>query len=383
MKDKLSDLELSVVDWAFQPFHLGHCALAARAQCRAARAVAGWVCGRSAARQKLVQCRRAHPAIAGPRRTSSRPWSSFATVRGLYDEARWAGAVRRPSHARVQGNRLGRLSQGRLELPTSTRLRSGKLALPRQAPITAASCGDCTSATGRRSPRAGRGRAPPSRIFWGSFETAATSSDCVKNITRWRARARSTAAVPFVTVDAVVTENDRILLVQRGRAPGKDLWALPGGSLDGSERLASAALRELREETRLPCRTPSSARRCAAWPCSIIHNAASADAPSPMPTILLCRLTADTPPRVSGADDAQAARSVPVSQIPSMTEDLFEDHYQIIDHFPKVSADRGSENSQRSHGVRAQSLRASAQHADGRVSGASADRRCSALMKPG
>ena len=44
-------------------------------------------------------------------------------------------------------------------------------------------------------------------------------------------------------------------------------------------------------------------------------------------------------PRVEAADDAHAAKWAPLAQISSMTRELFEDHYQIIDHFLKLSLD--------------------------------------------
>jgi len=58
---------------------------------------------------------------------------------------------------------------------------------------------------------------------------------------------------PALTVDIVVfTLRDnhlQVLLIQRGAEPFKDMWALPGGFVQMSEALETAALRELEEET--------------------------------------------------------------------------------------------------------------------------------------
>jgi 8-oxo-dGTP diphosphatase len=54
---------------------------------------------------------------------------------------------------------------------------------------------------------------------------------------------------PVVGVGAVVIRDGKILLVKRGIAPSKGLWAIPGGALDLGETLQQAAEREILEET--------------------------------------------------------------------------------------------------------------------------------------
>lgn len=54
---------------------------------------------------------------------------------------------------------------------------------------------------------------------------------------------------PLVGVGiAIYNAEGQLLLVQRGRPPGKGTWGLPGGLLDVGESLAAAAEREVMEE---------------------------------------------------------------------------------------------------------------------------------------
>ena len=50
---------------------------------------------------------------------------------------------------------------------------------------------------------------------------------------------------------AVVWRAGKVLLVRRGRPPGKDFWSLPGGKIEPGETPEAAALREVQEETGL------------------------------------------------------------------------------------------------------------------------------------
>lgn len=59
---------------------------------------------------------------------------------------------------------------------------------------------------------------------------------------------------PRVAVGAVVTHDNKVLLVLRGQPPAKDKWAIPGGSVNLGETLQAAAEREVFEETGLQIR---------------------------------------------------------------------------------------------------------------------------------
>lgn len=57
--------------------------------------------------------------------------------------------------------------------------------------------------------------------------------------------------MPVVGVGVVVIDDGNILLIRRGRDPGRGLWAVPGGKVQRGERLREAARREAMEETGL------------------------------------------------------------------------------------------------------------------------------------
>ena len=143
--------------------------------------------------------------------------------------------------------------------------------------------------------------------------------------------------VIFHTVDACVIQTGYILLVKRRSRPGKGLLALPGGFLDPRERLVDAAIRELREETKI--KVPEAVLR------GSLKYKDNFDYPDrslrgrTITTAFLFHLpdfVVDGKinlPEVKGSDDAEKAMWVPLDTALNSPENFFEDHFDIIENF--------------------------------------------------
>lgn len=56
---------------------------------------------------------------------------------------------------------------------------------------------------------------------------------------------------PWLGVGGVIFRGDEVLLIKRGREPGKGRWSIPGGAVALGETVQTALKREIREETGL------------------------------------------------------------------------------------------------------------------------------------
>ncbi|SOC26752.1 bifunctional nicotinamide-nucleotide adenylyltransferase/Nudix hydroxylase [Thalassospira xiamenensis] len=132
----------------------------------------------------------------------------------------------------------------------------------------------------------------------------------------------------FNTVDSVIVQSGHILLIERRSAPGKGLWALPGGFVNVNERFKDGMLRELTEETRI--KVPAKVLEGSIVAEEMFDDPHRSERGRVVTRAYLITLEATTGglPKVRGGDDAKRAVWIPLSEIDP--EQMFEDHFHII-----------------------------------------------------
>lgn len=135
----------------------------------------------------------------------------------------------------------------------------------------------------------------------------------------------------FVTVDAVVVCQGQVLLIERGRAPGRGLWALPGGFLDIHESIFQSCLRELKEETGLSIENTPENLIQTLGPWVFDHPQRSLRGRT-ITHVYAFVLAQKKPPAVMASDDAARAMWVDWGEIANRENLFFDDHFQILQH---------------------------------------------------
>lgn len=141
----------------------------------------------------------------------------------------------------------------------------------------------------------------------------------------------------FVTVDAVVRIADRVLLIRRGRAPGKGLLAVPGGFIEQRETAYQSAVRELQEETGFHLLPAEMEHACKAM--RVFDHPDRSQRGRVITHAFYFDLGARMLPEITGSDDAAEASWVPIADIPSLEEEFHDDHFHILDSFLGITGE--------------------------------------------
>ena len=133
------------------------------------------------------------------------------------------------------------------------------------------------------------------------------------------------------TVDSVVIQNGRVLMIRRKNAPGKGQWALPGGFLEPDETMVQSAIRELYEETNINL-TPQKLRDALSNQEGFVYSAPGRDLRG---RVITTAFTFHLPPsctqvEVQAADDADDVCWQTISTLSVIRHLIYADHYSII-----------------------------------------------------
>ncbi|MGH8429184.1 MAG: bifunctional nicotinamide-nucleotide adenylyltransferase/Nudix hydroxylase, partial [Solimonas sp.] len=147
-------------------------------------------------------------------------------------------------------------------------------------------------------------------------------------VTRYKAQFANQKYPPtFNTADALVIQSGHVLLVRRGARPGLGQLALPGGFIQQDETALDAAIRELREETKL--KVPEPVLRGSIVAKDLFDDPHRSTRGRTFTTAFRFDLRPDVElPKVKGGDDAKDAFWLPLAKV--RPEEMFEDHYFII-----------------------------------------------------
>lgn len=145
----------------------------------------------------------------------------------------------------------------------------------------------------------------------------------------------------FVTSDCVVVQSGKVLLVKRGVSPGKGAYALPGGHVNPNETVKDAAIRELYEETNIDVpekvlRGSIICEKVFDHPDRSLRGRVTKTNARTITHAFGIKLDDSRPlPNVYRGDDADGAWWFTFDEIEKMKDNLFEDHFSIIQYVLK------------------------------------------------
>jgi bifunctional NMN adenylyltransferase/nudix hydrolase len=344
--------DMAVLVGRFQPFHAAHLALLARALAIAPRVVVviGSAFQARTPKNPFTWTERAE-MIRHALPEAQRGRVTIVPMRDYYDETRWVASVRAAVAALVAPETSPRITLvGHFKDATSGYLAAFPGwtldSVERLPGADGAQLRDALFASLPEDTRAPVGldaalaafvdQAPPSTVAflraWTALPFFAELAVEWRMLRRYKEAWRAAPYAPtFVTVDAVLQCAGKVLLIRRGKAPGRGLHAVPGGFIEARETTWQSCLRELEEETHLKL-LEETMRRC-------LRSVAVFDHPDRSQrgrTITHAHhfdLGDRELPEVRADDDAASVEWVPVAELERMEDRFFDDHFHMLDHF--------------------------------------------------
>ena len=326
----------------FQPWHNGHMALlqAALAQAQQVVVVLGSAHQARSPKNPFTWQERA-AMVQASLAPEERERVHCIPVRDHYNEARWVEAVRAGVQALVPPGAAIALV-GHFKDSSSSYLQSFPgwtlLSLPRLGAFDAtplreifwnAAAASRSDVLARLAPQVPAPVLDFLQTWMDSPEYTAMQEEAA--MLRGYQAAWASAPYPpvFVTVDALLLCNQHLLLIERGHAPGKGLWALPGGFLEPRDTLWQSCLRELAEET--GCALDPATLEAGLQGVQVFDHPDRSLRGRTITHVHVFDLGDRTQlPAVQGGDDAALARWVPLAQVPALESAFFEDHFHVV-----------------------------------------------------
>ena len=266
----------------------------------------------------------------------------FVPLRDLYDQERWVAAVQAAvaqltgaggTRVVLVGHRKDATSEYLDDFPGWTLHDVGRLGEVHAKALRAALYTAGSDAAGLAAIGS---QVPPSTLeflrAWSQLpflaKLRAEWAELVDERAKW-----SSAPYPpvFVTVDAVVRIADQVLLIRRGRAPGKGLLAMPGGFIEQRETAYQSAVRELQEETGFELLPQEMKHACKDM--RIFDHPDRSQRGRVITHAFYFDLGERMLPEIAGSDDAAEARWVPIAELPSLEDQFHDDHFHVLDAF--------------------------------------------------
>lgn len=344
---KESDLmNVAVLIGRFQPFHEGHAGLLAKALATAPKVVVVLGSSFHARNAKNPFTWQERAAMIGATLSEKdRARVSFVPVRDYYDDTQWADAVHREV-ARFHDASAQVALIGYFKDPSSYYLNH----FPQWHMVASEATHEIDATDIRRiyfeaedleiSLSVLESTVPPAiRLYlkaWALLPHYAGLVEEHRFVAKYRAAWKKAPYAPiFSTVDAVVACAGNVLLIRRGGFPGKGQWALPGGFVEQRERLLQSAIRELTEETQLG--VLASTLEDALVDVKVFDHPDRSQRGRTITHAHYFDLKSDALPSIEAADDAAEVTWIPITQLASMEESFYEDHFHILDHFLALS----------------------------------------------